>query len=327
MAVGTRTRDEQVRTSVAHARQALAAVRAADAGGAERAPHDLVWTRTQLDIEDLAGWSVAGELSPEQQREWEALFAEVSEAMPAIRRLGLGEFAWPEGHPPPPEPGGYHPKAGRGRAVGRGSDARAEERETAREPATEQRPIWPAKGELDRWRGMEPAERFRDAGYQRWAQSFRSRESLSRAGKAGYSATVTKYGREFLQDRAADKRRERDVPYSHLERRTMRLLEELGEREDRTEYGGPAGTYLREHKIAPGRHADFAWLDKQKAIEAWGGVHTDEFFVRQDAVREANERQVERAQAAGWELMIVTAEDLRRENRDETRERIRDFLA
>lgn len=211
--------------------------------------------------------------------------------------------------------------------MGRGSDARAEEREAEREPKTEQRPIWPAKGELDRWRGMKPEERFRDAGYQRWAQSFRSRDSLSRAGRAGYSATVAKYGREFLHDRAADKRREREVPYSRLERQVVSMLGELGEREDRTEYGGRQGTYLREHKLAPSRHADFAWPDRQRAIEVWGGVHTDEFFVRRDAVLEANERQVERTRAAGWELMVVTAEDLRPESRDETRERVRRFLA
>ena len=105
------------------------------------------------------------------------------------------------------------------------------------------------------------------------------------------------------------------------------MIEELGERQDRSEYGGPAGTYRREHKLAPGRHADFAWPEKHKVIEAWGGVHTAKYFVEQEIVREANHRQVERAQAAGWDVMILTDEDLRRENWEETRERVRRFLA
>jgi hypothetical protein len=88
-------------------------VRAADAGDAGRKPHDLVWTRTQLELERLARWYVEGELTPEQEGEWAALFAEVSEAMPAIRRLGLGEFRWPEGHPSLSEEG-TGPKGGRG---------------------------------------------------------------------------------------------------------------------------------------------------------------------------------------------------------------------
>ncbi len=89
---------------------------------------------------------------------------------------------------------------------------------------------------------MSPGERFRDTAYQRYAQSFRSRESLSKAGKAGYKATLARYGKEFVHDRAADTRREREEPRSRSERRMARLLEELGEREDRSEYGGTRGT-------------------------------------------------------------------------------------
>ncbi len=203
---------------------------------------------------------------------------------------------------------------------------RPQREQTDREPITEQRPIWPTKGDLDRWAGMPSTERFRDPAYQRYAQSFRSHESLSRAGKEGYKATLSKYGKEFLHDRAADKRREREEPRSRTERRMVRLLEELGEREDRSQYGGQGGTYLREHKLAPSRHADFAWPDKQKAIDVWGGVHTRHFFVSQERIREANQRQIDRAQAAGWQLMIVTDEDLRRESWDETRERVRGYL-
>ncbi|MDP9382967.1 MAG: hypothetical protein M3Q29_23090 [Chloroflexota bacterium] len=327
MAVGTKGRERQIRTSIEHARQVLAGVRAADAGDQGATPHDLVWTRTQLDVEELAEWYLATELTPEQEEEWMVLFAEIGDAMPAIRRLGLGEFQWPEGHPPLPETGGYRPKVGRDRSMDRGSDTRAEAREATGEPLTEQRPIWPSRGDLDRWKTMPPTERFKDAAYQRYAQSFRTRDSLSRAGKEGYKATVAKYGKDFLHDRAAEKRREREEPRSRAERRMVRMLEEIGEREDRSEYGGARGTYLREHKLAPSRHADFAWPDRQKAIDVWGGVHTRQFFVRQERVQQANQRQIDRARAAGWKLMIVTDEQLRRDNWDETRERVRRFLA
>ncbi len=55
-------------------------------------------------------------------------------------------------------------------------------------------------------------------------------------------------------------------------------------------------------------------------------MHTAKYFVEQETVREANQKQIERAHQAGWEVMIVTDEDLCPENRDETRERVRRFL-
>ncbi len=195
-----------------------------------------------------------------------------------------------------------------------------------REYPTEQRPICPTKDDLDRWAGMKSTERFQDAAYQRWAQSFRSRESLSAAGRAGYNATLSRYGKEYLHDRLADSRRAQDPPRSLTERKVMHLLDELGERQDCTGYGESSATYLREHKLAPSRHADFAWPDKGKAIEAWGGVHTSRFFIEQERVQEENRRQIERAQAAGWEVMILRDEDLRRDRWEETRERVRRFL-
>ena len=88
----------------------------------------------------------------------------------------------------------------------------------------------------------------------------------------------------------------------------------------------PGGTYHREHKPGPSKHADFAWPNQHKAIEVWGGVHILDHFVRQERVPEANQRQIDRAKAAGWQLMIVTDEDLRRDNRDQTRERVRGSL-
>jgi hypothetical protein len=149
----------------------------------------------------------------------------------------------------------------------------------------------------------------------------------SAADQEDYKATLAKYGKEYLHDRMADKRREREEPRSRAERRMVRMLEELGQREDRSEYGGARGTFFREHKLAPSRHADFAWPERHKAIEVWGSVHTQQFFVSQERVREANQRQMDRAKAAGWQLMIVMDEELTRDRWDETRERVRRFLA
>ncbi len=43
-------------------------------------------------------------------------------------------------------------------------------------------------------------------------------------------------------------------------------------------------------------------------------------------IREQNARQVERAQRAGYELMILRDEDLTRDWWEQTRERVRRFL-
>ncbi len=208
----------------------------------------------------------------------------------------------------------------------RGDDERGERPEPERTAATEQRPILPDRGDLERWNKLSAEERFQQPDYQRWAQSFRSRESLSEAGKKGYETTVRRYGEEFVYDRAADKRREQDPPRSETERKVMRMLSELGHRPDRTDQGGSPGDYFREHKLAPKRHADFAWPERNKAIEAWGGIHTARYPTGEEVIREQNARQVERAQAAGYELMILRDEDLTSERWEETRERVRRFL-
>ncbi len=187
----------------------------------------------------------------------------------------------------------------------RGGDERQGRPEPEHAAVTEQRPIQPAKEDLDRWAAMPPRERFHDPGFQRYAQSFRSRESLSAAGKEGYSVTVGRYGKEYLHDRAADKRREQDPPKSVTEQKVMRMLSELGQRPDRTDQQGAPGDYYREHKLAPKPHADFAWPEQHKAIEAWGGIHTARYPTGEEVIREQNARQAERAQRAGYELMIL----------------------
>jgi len=47
----------------------------------------------------------------------------------------------------------------------------------------------------------------------------------------------------------------------------------------------------------------------------------------QERIQQANERQVVRARAAGRRLMIVTDEELTRNRWEDTRERVRRFLA
>ncbi len=46
----------------------------------------------------------------------------------------------------------------------------------------------------------------------------------------------------------------------------------------------------------------------------------------EEVIREQNARQVERAQRAGYELMILRDEDLTADRWEETRERVRRFL-
>ncbi len=200
------------------------------------------------------------------------------------------------------------------------------EREPERRPQAERRPLQLPQSEIDRINALRSHERFKDPAHQRWAQTLRSRESLSEAGKKGYETTVRRYGEDFMYDRAAYKRREQYPPRSEPESKVMRMLGELGQRPDRTDQQGAAGDYFREHKLGPKRHADFAWPEQRKAIQAWGGIHTARYPTGEEVIREQNARQVERAQRAGYELMILRDEDLAAERWDETRERVRGFL-
>ncbi len=88
----------------------------------------------------------------------------------------------------------------------------------------------------------------------------------------------------------------------------MGILEALGQRQDRAQYGGASGDYHREHKPAPSGHTDFAWPGKGTAIDARGGVHTKGFIAEHDTVQEENRRQIDRARAVGWEVMILRGE-------------------
>jgi len=180
------------------------------------------------------------------------------------------------------------------------------------ERATRQRPAWITAEERARFTALGPA-RFTDPAYQRYVQSFRTRTSLSEAGKAGWAATVAKYGDEFAHDRAADKRRAKP---SGDERRMLLLLRHLDAPEAR-----------REHKVAPRTHVDFAWPARGQAIEVYGGVHFGPYFDPSGERAAYDRAREERITGLGWEILVVTHEDLRRENLDKTVGLVRQFLA
>jgi len=198
------------------------------------------------------------------------------------------------------------------RGGGRGDDRRSLDR------TTRQRPQWLTIEERERIKALG-ATRFQDKGYQRYVQSFRTAASLSEAGKKGWAATVAKHGEEFAFDRAADKRRSDLGRVSRDERTMFELLtDELGERYKID--------FDREVRVAPRTHVDFGWRDLRRAIEVHGGVHFGPLF-NKDGIRERKDAEKkERIEGAGWEVLIVTNDDLRRDALPATREFVRQFL-
>jgi len=181
------------------------------------------------------------------------------------------------------------------------------------ERATRQRPVWITAEERARFKALGPA-RFTDPAYQRYVQSFRTRTSLSESGKRGWAATVATHGDEFAHDRAADKRRAKP---SGDERRMLLLLRHLDAPEAR-----------REHKVAPRTHVDFAWPapERRQVIEVYGAVHFGPYFDPSGERAAYDRAREERIKALGWEVLVVTHEDLRRENLDKTVGLVRQFL-
>lgn len=185
-------------------------------------------------------------------------------------------------------------------------DRDAERNDPIRQPQAatgEQRAVWRDLGD----------GKFRDREYQRYAQSFRTRESLREAGRHGYQETVRRYGRDFASDVLASHRREQPT---RPEREMIGLLGELGKQEGRD--------YQREYKVSPGVYADFAWPERKLAIEVHGGAHQAAYFLANGM--EAREQQrTETYARAGWTVHVVTDRDLR-EGRHETQARVRETL-
>jgi very-short-patch-repair endonuclease len=187
-------------------------------------------------------------------------------------------------------------------------DARGE-----RMPHTQRQPLTATEEQRATWREMG-REKFKDPDHQRYAQSHRSAESLREAGKHGYQATAERYGREFASDLLANHRRAQPT---RPEREMVGLLGELGAREGRD--------YQREHKVAPGVYADFAWPERKVAVEVHGGAHQAAFFLER-GMPEREGRRTAVYEREGWTVQVVTDRDLR-EGREETRARMRATIA
>ncbi len=163
------------------------------------------------------------------------------------------------------------------------------------------------------WREMGQ-DKFKDAEYQRYAQSHRSTESLREAGRHGYQETARRYGRDFASDLLANHRREQPT---RPEREMVGLLKELGAEEGRD--------YAREYKVVPGMYADFAIPERKLAIEVHGGAHQAAFFLER-GLPEREERRTAVYAREGWTVHVVTDRDLQ-EGREGTRARMRETLA
>jgi len=183
----------------------------------------------------------------------------------------------------------------------------------ATDPAPGRRPPPPPAEERDRWRALGQ-DKFRDPEYQRYAQGWRSDESLRDSGRAGYAALIGKYGREFASDVLARSRH--DHPTAP-ERATIALLSELGQRE--------GADYFREYRVAPGVYADFAWPDQKLAIEVHGSAHDAAFFLAR-GMGEREARRTATYEEAGWAVRVVTERDLG-PDRKRTCDRLREALS
>jgi very-short-patch-repair endonuclease len=184
----------------------------------------------------------------------------------------------------------------------------------AQDPKDHARPSIIASGEQRAaWRDLGVGK-FQDRDYQRYAQSFRTTESLRESGRHGYQETVRRYGRDFAGDLLARHRREEPT---RPEREMIGLLGELGKQEGRD--------YEREFKVSPGVYADFAWPERKLAIEVHGSAHRSAWFLAQGMeVREEHRNAIYEAQ--GWTVHVVSERDLTEERAD-TRARIRGALA
>ena len=186
-----------------------------------------------------------------------------------------------------------------------GDDARTD----AAADAAGRQPAPATAAQREAWRQLGAAK-FQDAAYQRYAQGFRSSESLSAAGRAGFAETARRHGRDFAADLLA--RHRQDHP-TDAERAMIALLGELGQAE--------GADYVREHRVTAGCYADFAWPERQLALEVHGSAHRAQYFLEQ-GMREREDRKAALYDEAGWEVRVVTDRELF-ERGAETRERVR----
>ncbi|MDP9379912.1 MAG: hypothetical protein M3Q29_07135, partial [Chloroflexota bacterium] len=185
------------------------------------------------------------------------------------------------------------------------------------------RPLQPTLETIKRWEALPGRERFRDPDYMRYLQSRRSHDSLVESGRAGFRATSEKYGYDYAMELSARFWREHPERASLPERQTMQLLQRLGQQRE--------VDYHHIHKLAPGVWSDFAWPDKMKAIEVWGGIHDQDVRERVDprTAEQLMQRDSERIQKAvdrGWSVKVVMAHELKASQLAETERHIGTFL-
>ncbi len=188
-------------------------------------------------------------------------------------------------------------------------------REDDRRPpdrATQPRPRWLTNEDRERFKALGPA-RFTDPGYQRYVQSFRTHQSLSASGRKGYDVTVRRHGPDVALNRVAAWRRANP---SREEERLHTVLADIG-----------VDPYEKEYRVVPLRvWADVAWPEHGQIIEVYGGVHVGPLFDPDGTIAAHDRERKEHIEAQGWEVLVVTHEDLRRENLPGTIAVIRAFL-
>ena len=199
--------------------------------------------------------------------------------------------------------------------MSRGGDARSREPDPPRQHAL------PGAEDGRRQAPMSRSEAARQGGLATLERH--GHEHFREIGKLGFAATVERYGREFAHDKAAATREAHPERASHDEQRVMKMLAGLGQGDL---LAGEAVEYVREHKVAPSTHVDFAWPADRKALEVYGGIHRvlafdpDGLRAEREAVRE------ERIRSAGWDLLIVTDRDLTARNWAATSDQVAAFL-
>lgn len=185
-----------------------------------------------------------------------------------------------------------------------------------------QRPLVPTDETRQRWSELGRA-RNTDPDYMRYLQSKRSHESLAQSGREGFRVTALRHGYDAAMEYSARYWRAHPEKASVPEQKLMGMLSDLDQERGKD--------YEHIYKTAPGVWSDFAWEDKMKAVEVWGGVHDADFRHRLDPENELqnarrDQQRIELMQARGWEVKVVMARELQAGNIERTREQMDRYL-
>lgn len=129
--------------------------------------------------------------------------------------------------------------------------------------------------------------------FQRWARAHVKRESLQRAGRAGFKAAGGKLGWEKVNEKARQWRL--DHP-SGPEKQVMAILDAHGE------------NYTREFPFG-NRSIDFAWPEKMFGLEINGHQYKKSFG--EDHSREETQAfKLRELTAAGWKIVVIHNDEI-----------------